>query len=209
MGKMKLYYWTGYRSVRCIWLIKELGVEEDFEFVKLKPNGPDKKALEDYAKNVHPHGTIPALQVEGRNPVVESGAICLFLANKYGRFGPDDDHVSDYYNWIVYTTSTLDATLAVLFSRWYLNSSVYDDATVEKTLDKWKASLDFLTKALADGRDFICGSKFTAADCVLGYSLAWAEFIKQQNLFAHHPVVVNYLKRLYSRSAFQEALKYE
>ena len=59
----------------------------------------------------------------------------------------------------MYATVTLDSTLAVLFSRFYLDSTDYNDAMVEKALDKWKLSLDYLTKTLSDGRDYICGSK--------------------------------------------------
>ena len=73
----------------------ELGALNDVELVCMNPQNPDQDALASYRK-VHPHGTIPCLEIEGRSPIVESGAICLYLADVYKSLGPELDKEAYY-----------------------------------------------------------------------------------------------------------------
>lgn len=58
-----------------------------------------------YRSAVHPHGTVPALVLLDGQPsdggtrvALESGAICLYLAEKYGQLLPSSgDEILDYY----------------------------------------------------------------------------------------------------------------
>jgi glutathione S-transferase len=58
-----------------------------------------------------------------------------------------------------------------------------------------------LSNALT-GRDFILGEQFSAADVMIGSTLAWAGFM---GLLADHPTLQAYAKRLSERPAFQRA----
>ena len=46
--------------------------------------------------------------------------------------------------------------------------------------------------------------RFTAADCVIGFTLWWAFTFEGGNLLDGYPVLMNYLQRLKGRPAFQK-----
>ncbi|XP_071107535.1 glutathione S-transferase 1-like [Haliotis cracherodii] len=202
--KMTLYYHPLYRSVRNIWLIKEMGVEEDFKLIHYKPN-MDEAASIAYRRDVHPHGTIPALVIPGEGTMLESGAINMYLADRYGKLVPDPKDRKDYYDFIMYANSTLDELLEFFCDMWLLKVAETEERQA-RMRDKLNTCLDHLSNRL-EGRDFLCGDKITAADCVLGYDIYVCSLLKDGELFQNHPKIREYLDRLKSRSAFQETTK--
>ena len=57
------------------------------------------------------------------------------------------------------------------------------------------------------GQLYVCGDKFTAADCVVGFNVWWASVIDSGALLRDYPVLRDYLARLKSRPAFEETLR--
>lgn len=47
-------------------------------------------------------------------------------------------------------------------------------------------------------------NRFTAADCVLGYNVWWANVMQGGQLLKNHPVARSYLERLGERDAFKK-----
>ncbi|XP_045212585.2 glutathione S-transferase GST-6.0-like [Mercenaria mercenaria] len=198
---MKFYWFDSFRSKRCEWLLAELGALQDVEFICMNPRNPDQEQLAQYRK-IQPHGTVPCLEIEGKQAIIESGAICLYLADIYGKLGPE--YAKEvYYNWIVYSVATLDETMEVLFIQW-VHTAVedQDENLIDKMLLKFQTFAKFLSKHM-EGRDFLCGDKLTAADCVLGYNLWWAMAMRDGVLLEHYPVLQEYYNRLSRRSTFQ------
>ncbi|XP_046581939.1 uncharacterized protein LOC124289365 isoform X2 [Haliotis rubra] len=204
--KMKLYWFPYYRSVRNIWLIKEMGVEKDFEFIRYKPNDEENPAaVAAYRRDVHPHGTIPALVVPGEGSVLESGAINMYLADRYKKLLPDPKFLKDYYDFIMYGNSTLDEIIEFFYELWMLKTP-FSDEKVKKMTDKFDACMDYLATKL-EKREFLCGDKFTAADTVLGFVLFATEMFSDGRLLQKHPKIrEGYYARLQKRPAFQAAI---
>ncbi|PVD38534.1 hypothetical protein C0Q70_01150 [Pomacea canaliculata] len=96
----------------------ELGIEDQLELVTLpmeiQPPPPER---EEYRQRVHPHSTVPALEVEGQPPIIESAAICLFLADLCGSLAPELGKRAD---WIIYSCCAMDEILVTLFHHWEL-----------------------------------------------------------------------------------------
>ena len=95
---MGLEVWgsQGSRSPLVNWYLHELGVP--FEMAALE-------------KNPHPFGQIPSLK-DGSVEVFESGAILLYLAQKYG--GLDSaEAMAEVAKWVVWANSSLDPILFV------------------------------------------------------------------------------------------------
>ncbi|XP_067673363.1 glutathione S-transferase 1-1-like [Haliotis asinina] len=205
-SKMKLYYFPQYRSVRNIWLIKEMGVEDDFEFIHYKPNDEDNPAaVAAYRKDVHPQGTIPALVVPGEGSVLESGAINMYLADRYKKLLPDPKYLKDYYDFIMYGNATLDMIIEFFYELWYVKVP-HSDEMVKKMTEKFDTCMDYLATKL-ENREFLCGDKFTAADTVLGFDLYTAAVFNDGKLLEKHPKIrEGYYARLQKRPAFQEAI---
>ncbi|XP_052261845.1 uncharacterized protein LOC127865848 isoform X2 [Dreissena polymorpha] len=186
---------------KCGHLILELGVQNEVECITMNPRDPDQEKLAQYRK-IHPHGTIPCLVVEGRQAIIESGAICLYLADVYGKLGPEADKEA-FYSWLVYSTATLDEVMEILFVQWVLTDLPDQDADlINKCVLKFNTAAKYLSQCLY-GRDYICGNKFTAADCVLGYNIWWALEMKEGLLLKDFPLILDYYKRLQMRSSFQ------
>lgn len=84
----------------------ELGIEDQLELVTLpmeiQPPPPER---EEYRQRVHPHSTVPALEVEGQPPIIESAAICLFLADLCGSLAPELGKRAEYYKCVTSAVS--------------------------------------------------------------------------------------------------------
>ncbi len=76
---IKLYSWPRSSGTRVAWALEELALP--YEYVELDPKKLEHRASRYLA--VNPHGKVPAL-VDGDVTMFESGAILLYLGDKYG-----------------------------------------------------------------------------------------------------------------------------
>jgi len=76
---IKLYSWPSSSGTRIAWALEELGVP--YEYVELDAKKLEHRAPEYLALN--PHGKVPGL-TDGELTFFESGAILLYLGDKYG-----------------------------------------------------------------------------------------------------------------------------
>ena len=99
--KLKLYHSFPFRSCRCAWLVNELGVGNQVSFEHVKLHGSQAEDLMAY-REVHPHGTIPCLMMEDRSVLLESSAICLYLAECFQDHAgenllPEPENAAEYF----------------------------------------------------------------------------------------------------------------
>jgi glutathione S-transferase len=198
---MKLYYAPQTRAGRVRWLLEEVGAPYDLVRIDLS-KGEQKNP--DYLK-VHPHGRVPTL-VDGDVTIFESAAICAYLADKFQEwnFAPPIGTAERalYYQWMFYTMATLEPPIMQIF----LNTIMLPEeqrsaAAAEQGRSGFAACAEILEQALK-GREFIVGPHFTAADVMVGSTLAWASMM---GLFSGYPVLQEYVKRLTQRPAFQRS----
>ncbi len=198
---MKLYYSPQTRAVRPRWLLEEIGAPYEIVSLDLQ-KGEHKKP--DYVK-IHPHGAVPAL-VDGDLAMFESAAICMYLADKFPekKLAPAVGTPARglYYQWVVYTMATLEPPVVDVFLHTVmLPEAERSAAVVEKARATFATVAGVLSNALA-GRTFILGDQFSAADVLVGGTLAWAGFM---GLLADHPTLQAYAQRLAERPAFQRS----
>lgn len=198
---MKLYHSKQTRSVRPRWLLEELGVP--YDLVALDMSKQEHKSPE-YLK-IHPHGALPAL-VDGDVTLIESAAICAYLADKF-----PEKHLAPpvgspargpYYQWMVYTIGTMEPPIMDVFlNTVMLPEAERSPAKVEAGRQGWKTVAEVLSKAL-QGKQYLLGDQFTAADVMVGSTLAWGQFL---GLLDGFPVLQEYVGRIASRPAFLKA----
>jgi glutathione S-transferase len=198
---MKLYHSAQSRSVRPRWLLEELGVP--FELVRLDFSKQEHKAA-DYMK-IHPHGAVPAL-VDGDVKLFESAAICMYLADKYAdkKLAPAVGTPARglYYQWVLYSIATLEPpVLQVFMNTVMLPEEQRSAKAVEEGKKGFATVAQVLSQAL-DGKSFLLGEQFSAADVMIGSTLSWAQFM---GLLADQPTLQSYVARLAERPAFQRA----
>ena len=198
---MKLYHSQYTRSGRARWTLEELGVPHEVErlsFAKGEHKTPEYLAI-------NPHGSVPAL-VNGALKLTESSAIVMHLADMYPEknLAPalGSDERAAYYRWIVYVPATLDPVLeTITMHTRFLPQDKRNPALVESAKAKW-ANIARVLEAAIDGREYIVGNSFTAADIVVGSALGWAAFV---GILGDHPKLAAYLQNLQQRPAYQRA----
>jgi glutathione S-transferase len=198
---MKLYYAPQTRAVRPRWLLEEIGAP--YTLVRLDMSKGEHK-MPEYVK-IHPHGAVPAL-VDGDVTMFESAAICAYLADKFPekRLAPPvgSPARAPYYQWLIYSMATLEPPVLQVFSHTVmLPEAERSAAAAEEGRAKFGQIADVLTQAL-EGKSFLLGEQFSAADVMIGSTLIWGQML---GLLNDYPVLGAYVGRLAGRPAFQRA----
>jgi glutathione S-transferase len=166
-------------------------------------NGDQKKP--EYLA-INPNGTVPTL-VDGDLVLWESAAICQYLADKFPdkRLAPPVGTPArgKYYQWIHYAMSTVEPPAVTIFAHTMMRPEAKRlPLLVEEARLALANALGVVDRALA-GRPFICGTEFTAADVMLGSTIAWARMMGLVG--GDLAEVPAYLDRLMARPAAQRA----
>ena len=67
-----------------------------------------------YKNEINPHGLVPSMVLPDGTHMVESAAICMYIADKYGKMLPEPDKEPVYYRYCFYHKRNL--TRNVLFN---------------------------------------------------------------------------------------------
>lgn len=166
---MKLYHCKDARSLRPLWALEEMGL--DYELINME--FPPRFTYEGYL-DINPMGTVPTF-VDGNSTLTESAGICQYLVEKYGPtdigMTIDEPEYGDYLNWIHRSDATLTfpQTLVLRYTR--LEPEERRIPQVVDDYSQWYLSrLRAVEKAL-EGKDFLCGDRFTIADITVAYAL--------------------------------------
>jgi glutathione S-transferase len=194
---VKLYYSPMTRAGRCRWALEELGVP--YELVRLDLHKREHKQPE-YLK-IHPLGRVPAL-VDGDMALIESVAICMYLADKYAdkKLAPalDDPRRGLYYQWMMLVTATMEPHLVTLVSHTVrLPAEQRVPALADAARSELAVSFKLVDDALATG-PYLLGDWFTMADVVVGSGMAWAAGM---GLIINCPNIQAYVARISQRPA--------
>ncbi|NBD11179.1 glutathione S-transferase family protein [Corallococcus silvisoli] len=195
---MKLYFTPRTRATRARWLLEELGVP--YELVKVEPSKGDTSTPEYLALN--PFGQVPTL-VDGDVTLFESSAICMHLADRF-----PEHHLAPpvgsaeraaYYQWIAVAEDTVEPVVLDFFRHARLPEGQQAEAPLSR--QRLNAVLAVVDSRL-DGREFLVGAHFTAADVVMASILHLAHTLK---LLEGHPRLVDYVTRHTQRPAVRRA----
>lgn len=191
---MKIFHVPGTRSVRPVWLCYELGLEVEVVTIDFSPKYRDSKEW----RAISPAGKVPAL-VDGDLKMFESGAMMDYILAQYagGRLTPNPgtiDH-AHYRQWCWFAEATLIRPLGlyrILRARKEPVNELIDEAQA-----KFHDSLAAVESQL-DGRRYLLGQEFCAADIMMGYSVGLTEPL----LDDRYPNLRVYLETLKARDAY-------
>ncbi len=196
-----LYHCADARSFRALWACHEIGLDYDLKLLPFPPRFLDRAYLE-----INPLGTIPFL-IDGDAVMSESAAIVEYLIARHapGRLGVavDDPACAAYLNWLHFgeATLTFPQTLVLRYTR--LEPDRGFDAVAADYARWFHVRLRHVERALADGRDWLLGDRFTGADISVGYALLLARNLKLDDGF--EPLTAAYWQRLAARPAYLAA----
>ncbi|SOE99664.1 Glutathione S-transferase [Burkholderia sp. OK233] len=204
------------RSQRVLWLLEELGVPYE---IKRYERDPKTMLAPPELRAVHPLGKSPVITDDGQT-LAESGAIIEYLVDKYGqgRFAPaaGTPERLRYTYWMHYAEGSAMPPLLLklialriasapmpFFAKpiarkiaWTLQSSFIDP--------QLKLHLGYINKELGATGWFV-GNDFTAADVQMSFPLEAAT--ARGGMEGQIPAVVDFLKRVHARPAYQRALE--
>lgn len=196
-----LYHSPRSRSVRPRWLLEEIGAPYDLVTLDLEQQEHKTAAH----RQRHPHGQVPVL-VDGDLALIESAAICLHLADRFPAAGlapaVGTPERGRYYQWMVYAIATLEPPVLEVFMHTMRLPEAERSATrAAAARDRFAEIAQVLTDALGP-RPFLLGGAFSAADVMIGSTLAWASLF---GLMDDRPTLSAYVERLVQRPAYQRA----
>lgn len=180
---LKLYAGARSRASIVRWYLEEL--QAPYEIVQLDMAAGEH--LQPAFLAINPFGKVPAI-VDGAASLYESGAILLYLAEKYQQLPADLAQRGTIYQWVLFGNATL-------------GQGIFNEATREKETVRMMTPLNqhFQT------HPFILGESFSVADVAIGSILFFIPTMLPVDL-SPYPAVVNYTKRLAERPAFQSGM---
>ena len=118
---------------------------------------------------INPNSKIPALldrSVEGSQRVFESGAILLYLAEKFGAFIPEDPiEKTECMSWLFWQMASAPY-LGGGFGHFYAYAPAKFEYPINRFAMETKRQLDLLDQRLSKN-EFISGSEYTIADIAI------------------------------------------
>ena len=198
---MKLYYKPGACSLAPHIVAREAGVPVDLVSVDLA-----QKKLEDGGDffAVNPNGYVPALDI-GEGPVLtEASVVVQYLADQSPESGlmPAAGTVGRYrvQQWLAFVSTELHKQFSPLFKP---NTP---DATKEIQRELLAKRFAFVDQSL-EGKTYLTGETFTAADAYLFTVLRWAQAMKLD--LSAFPNIARFTDAAKARPAVQAALAEE
>lgn len=149
------------------WALHEAGADYQQVLVDLRAKPPELLAA-------NPMGKVPTLvhhAPDGDRVVTECAAICAYLAEAQPAAGlaPRESELADYYRWLFFAAGPVEQAITA--------KAMGFEAPADKegmlgfgNLDRTLAALESLW---ADGRDWVCGARFTMADVYVGSQIDW------------------------------------
>jgi len=166
-----LYGSKGSRSPLVEWYLHEIGTPYTHK--------------EDRVGLPNPFGQIPAL-VDGDVEIFESGAILLYLADKYGGLDTPSKRAA-VTKWVLWANAALDPAL---FTQ-----------NIEARAPRL---LETLNRVL-EGRQYLTGSEFSVADVAVASYLLFIPMFHPTFQASRFPNVLQYMARCVERPAYEKA----
>ncbi|MBW4614552.1 MAG: glutathione S-transferase family protein [Desmonostoc vinosum HA7617-LM4] len=180
---LKLYGGAFSRASIVKWYLEEL--EIPYEFVTLDMQAGEHRQPEYLA--INPIGKVPAI-VDGDFRLWESGAILLYLFDKYGKTSVSVEEHALLYQWVVFANASL-------------GPGIFTEASREREMPRLLTPLN----EILGRQPFLLGNEFTIADVAVGSILSYIPVMLKLDLSAY-PAILNYIQQMSERPAFQKSI---
>lgn len=210
--KIVLYDYPVSRAARVRWALHEIFGETLDPRIELRH--VDLMAGEHFQppiSELNPNCSLPVMRIETEGgkalTMIESGAMVAFLADAFPEAElapPPGDSLAraDYLQALHYVAGWMDAHLWTLFQQ----TNLYPEdqrspLVVEQVRRRFARRLEPYLKLRLEAGPYLCGERFTAADCVFGHNVGWAKAVG----VADDPLFAAYRERIAARPAYQAA----
>ncbi|TKB48729.1 glutathione S-transferase [Ferrimonas sediminicola] len=172
-----LYGFPRSRSLRISWLLEELNLEWRYSLVDF--NQGEHRSPE--FLSINPAGKVPAL-VDGELVLLESGAISLHLAQRYGPHWlpePGSDEAARHNQLLFFSLCELEQPLWTMGKhRFALPEERRVPAVLETAAWEFSRAASLMDRWVPE-RGYLLGEQPRVADILLTHTLNWAHGFKQ------------------------------
>ena len=191
------YTWTTPNGRKVSILLEELGVDYEVHSINITQGDQNSPAF----LKISPNNKIPAIiDRDNGMSLMESGAILIYLAEKYGKFLPKDSIARAEVNeWLMWQMGGFGPILGQAHHFLHFNpgKSDYAEARFRSEVARLYGVLD----RRLEGRDYICDD-YSIADIACWPWVSRYEW--QQVNLADYPNVRSWYQRLLARDAVQK-----
>ena len=180
---LKLYGGARSRASIVQWYLEELGIPYEFVLLDMQAGAH----LQPEFLAINPMGKVPAI-ADGDYQLWESGAILLYLSEKYSQSPTSAEQRGEIAQWILFANATLGPGIFVETSR-------------ERESNRLFPALN----QIFEQRQFLVGDTFTVADVAVGSMLAYMPLMLKID-FSAYPGIAAYLRRVTERPAYQKVM---
>jgi len=198
---IRLYTWTTPNGRKASIALEELGVEYEVRPVNLGAN----EQLKPQFLKLNPNHKIPVLSDDGL-VVWESGAILLYLAEKFGKLLPADSRGRiAAIQYAFFQTGGIGPNLGRLGAQLRRPEGERNQEMVQIFGDEVKRLIGVLDQILSDGRLYLAG-EYSIAD-IMHYP--WLQPMQglRAPMLTEQPRVMAWLDRIGARPAVQRGMK--
>ena len=184
------------RDLRARWVLEEMGQPYRTRLFDRRTSGPEER------KPDQPFGQVPAMR-EGEAVLFESGAICLWLAERDPALMPQDDAArARVLSWVFAALNSVEPNILMLQYVTLFDADAPGAAEFVPTAESRLADrLLQLSEALGENK-WLAGS-FTVADVLM---VSVLRQLMRGDRLAAFPTLRAYVERGEARPAFQRAL---
>jgi GST-like protein len=191
------YTWTTPNGRKVSILLEELGVDYEVHSINITQGDQNSPAF----LKISPNNKIPAIiDRDNGMSLMESGAILIYLAEKYGKFLPKDSIARAEVNeWLMWQMGGFGPILGQAHHFLHFNpgKSDYAEARFRSEVARLYGVLD----RRLEGRDYICDD-YSIADMACWPWVSRYEW--QQVNLADYPNVQSWYQHLLARDAVQK-----
>ena len=192
-----LYTWATPNGRKISIMLEELGVDYTAHAVDISQGEQKTTSF----LSIGPNNKIPVIvDNETGQSVMESGAILIYLAEKYGRFVPAQGHPrTEVFEWLMWQMSGFGPMCgqAHAYLRFNPGQAPYTEERLRAEVDRLYSVLDTRLK----DREFIC-ARYSIADMAVWPWVSRYEW--HQADLTQFPNVRAWYKRLLAREAVQK-----
>ena len=191
------YTWTTPNGRKVSILLEELGIDYEVHSINITQGDQNSPAF----LKISPNNKIPAIiDRDNGMSLMESGAILIYLAEKYGKFLPKDSIARAEVNeWLMWQMGGFGPILGQAHHFLHFNpgKSDYAEARFRSEVARLYGVLD----RRLEGRDYICDD-YSIADMACWPWVSRYEW--QQVNLADYPNVRSWYQQLLARDAVQK-----
>ena len=197
---LTIYHVPNTRGFRLIWLCEELGLDYQVEGVDFSA----EYRAGAYWRSMNPVGKVPVM-TDGDVKLFESGAMLQYLLDRYGngRLQPprDSNEHGLFLQWCWFAEATFSRATGELAN----HKRAFAGGLIEAVMEEMRGRARSCMAALDDevnGKQYLLGETFSAADIMMGYCLQSYERNVGEAIPSH---AAAYWQRMQARPAFEAA----